>query len=70
MFPTDPSSPGGPDRSEYVRREYARDSRFRRGLRLLTLAAPRPPRTSSWPAVSQLTPLSSAPARDSGRSAA
>ena len=69
MFPTDPSAPGGPDRSEYVRRHYAR-GRFRRGLRRLTLAEPRPLRGPGWPPARQLAPLGSAPARGSDRSAA
>ena len=70
MFPTDPSAPGGPDRSESVRRDYAGRSRFRQALRLLTVAEPRPARPSGWPPVRQLAPLDSAPANDSSRTAA
>jgi hypothetical protein len=67
MFPTDPNAPGGPDRSESIRQDYARRGRLRR--RLLSLTEPRPLPLSGWPPVKQLTPLGSAPAR-SGRTAA
>jgi hypothetical protein len=70
MFPTDPNAPGGPDRSESVRRDYARRGRIRRGLGLLSLAEPRRLPPSGWPPVRQLTPLGSAQAGDSGRTAA
>jgi hypothetical protein len=70
MFPTDPRAPGGPDRSESVRRSYARRGRLRRGLMLLTLAEPRPQRTSDWPPVRQLPPLGSTSGPGSDRFAA
>jgi len=65
MFPTDPNAPGGPDRSESLRRHYAQRGRLRRGFRLLSLAGPRTPPRSGWPPVKQLTPLG-----DSRRNAA
>jgi hypothetical protein len=70
MFPTDPNAPGGPDRSESVRRHYARRGRLRRTLRLLSLAEPRPLPPAGWPPVTQLRPLGSASTRDSGSTAA
>jgi hypothetical protein len=70
MFPTDPRAPGGPDRSESVRRDYATRSRLGRVLRLLRSAEPTSPGASGWPPVRQLTPLGSAPDRGSTRSAA
>ena len=70
MFPTDPNAPGGPDRSESLRRHYARRGRLHRGLRLLSLAEPRSLPSAGWPPVRQLTPLGSAQARDDGRRAA
>lgn len=70
MFPTDPNAPGGPNRSESVRRDYAGRSRFRRARRLLTLAEPRPARPPGWPPVRQLSPLDSEPAKDGSRTAA
>jgi hypothetical protein len=69
VFPRDPNAPGGPNRSESVRRHYAHRGRLRRRLRLLSLAEPRPLPPSGWPPVKQLTPLGSAPPR-SGRTAA
>lgn len=66
MFPTDPNGPDGPDRSEYVQRDYA----GRRRLRLFTFAPPRPAGGSGWPPVRQLTPLGSATQAGSDRSAA
>jgi hypothetical protein len=71
MFPTDPNAPDGPDRSEYVRRDYdASHGRVGRVLRLLRSAEPRSTRPSDWPPVRQLTPLGSEPDRGSARSAA
>jgi hypothetical protein len=70
MFPTDPNAPGGPDRSESVRRDHARRGRIRRTLGLLSLPNPRPLPPAGWPPVRQLRPLGSASARDSGRTAA
>jgi hypothetical protein len=67
MFPTDPNAPGGPDRSESLRRDYARRGRLHRTLRLLSLAEPRPQPATGWPPVRQ---LGSAPGRDRGRTAA
>jgi hypothetical protein len=70
MFPTDPNAPGGPDRSESVRRDHARRGRIHRRLRLLSLAERRKLPPAGWPPVRQLRPLGSASARDSGRTAA
>jgi hypothetical protein len=70
VFPTDPNAPGGPNRSESVRRHYAHRARFRRRLRLLSLAEPRRLPPTGWPPVTQLRPLGSASARDGGRTAA
>jgi hypothetical protein len=70
MFPRDPNAPGGPNRSESVRRNYARRARLRRRLRLVALAQPRRLPPTGWPPVTQLRPLGSASARDSGRTAA
>jgi hypothetical protein len=70
MFPTDPNAPGGPDRSESVRRDHARGGRLRRGLRLLSLSEPRKLPPAGWPPVRQLTPLGTAQPGESGRSAA
>lgn len=68
MFPTDPNSPGGPDRSEYARRGHT--GRIGHRLRLLSLKRTRRAGASGWPPVRQLRPLGSAPARESNRSAA
>jgi hypothetical protein len=57
MFPTDPNAPGGLDRSESVRRDYARRGQLRRVVRLLSLSEPRKLPPSGWPPVRQLTPL-------------
>jgi hypothetical protein len=70
MFPTDPNAPGGPDRSESVRRDHARRGRVRRRLGLLSLPNTRPLPPAGWPPVRQLRPLGSASVRDSGRTAA
>ena len=70
MFPTDPNAPDGPDRSEYVRRDYASHGRLGRVLRLLRSAEPSSTSPSGWPPVRQLTPLGSRPDRGSTRSAA
>jgi hypothetical protein len=70
MFPTDPNAPGGPDRSEYLQRDHAGRGRFRRALRQLTLAEPRPASASAWPPVRQLARPSSEPGCGSGRFAA
>ena len=67
MFPTDPNAPGAPNRSDSLRRHYARRGRLRRRLSLLSLAEPRTP--PGWPPVKQLTPLGSAQ-REGGRNAA
>lgn len=69
MFPTDPNAPDGPNRSESLRRHYARRGRLRRTLTLLSQAPPRTPTPSGWPPVRQLTPLGSAQ-REGGRNAA
>jgi hypothetical protein len=69
MFPTDPNAPGGPNRSESLRRHYARRGRLRRTLRLRSFAQPRTASPSGWPPVRQLTPLGSAQ-REGGRHAA
>ena len=69
MFPTDPNAPGGPDRSESLRRHYAHRGRLRRSLRRLSLAPPRTPPPAGWPSVKQLTPLRS-PQPKGGRHAA
>jgi hypothetical protein len=70
MFPTDPNAPDGPDRSEYVRRNYASDRRLGRVLRLLRSSQPKSTTASGWPPVRQLTPLGAETARDNTRSAA
>ena len=69
-FPPDPRAPGAPDRSESLRRSYARRGRLRRRLRLLTLAEPRAQHSSGWPPVTQLRPLGSSSSGNSGRYAA
>jgi hypothetical protein len=68
MFPTDPNAPGSLNRSESLRRHYARRG-LRRRLRLLSLAESRTLPPSGWPPVRQLTPLGSAQ-RGGGRNAA
>ena len=68
MFPTDPNSPGGPDRSEYARRGHT--GRIRHRLRLLSLKPSHQVGASGWPPVRQLRPLGSTPARERNRSAA
>lgn len=70
MFPTDPNAPDGPDRSEYVRRDYARDRRPGRVLRLLGSAQQKSTTVLGWPPLRQLSPLDSEAAGDSTRSAA
>ena len=66
-FPTDPNGPGGPDRSEHVRRGHANSTRRR--FRLLS-GARTPSRAGGWPSVAQLRPLGSAPRRERSRAAA
>jgi len=66
-FPTDPNGPGGPDRSEHVRRGHANHTRGR--FRLLSVARPLAG-AGGWPPVTQLHPFGSAPRRDRSRAAA
>jgi hypothetical protein len=46
MFPIDPDAPGGPDRSESVRRSYVDHTLVRGRLPTLTFPQGRPPRLS------------------------